>query len=207
MNNVIRFPVEGVRKFGFKRAKRGRKSAMERRGQLNLFEKPAGEVLRLPTGISTFEEALLLDEGGDKAAAATYRRAIDEDDSAADAWCNLGIMESRDGKVIEAFVSFTNSLAREPRHFESHYNMANLYFEEGDLRLAETHYEIAASIEPEFPNVHFNLGLVHAMREDLQAAIDSLTTYTELASREDARMAEELLATLKRTLIQKRRQS
>jgi tetratricopeptide (TPR) repeat protein len=199
--------MEGVRKFGFKRAKRGRESAMERKGQLNLFDKPTGEVLSLPTGISVFEEALLLDEQGDKTAVETYRQAIDEDDCAADAWCNIGIIESREGKVIEAFVSFTNSLAKEPRHFESHYNMANLYFEEGDLRLAETHYGIAASIDPEFPNVHFNLGLVHAMNEDLEAAIDSLTTYKKLTPGDDARMAEELLATLRKTLTQKSRQS
>ena len=203
MNNVIRFPVEGVRKFGFKRAKRHRESAMEKKGQLSLFEKPTGEVLPLPTGMSAFEEALLLDERGDSAAADAYRKAIDEHDYVADAYCNLAIMQSREGRTVEAFDSFAKSLGHEPRHFESHYNMANLYFEEGDLRLARTHYEIAASIAPEFPNVYFNLGLVHAMSEDLQAAIEALSTYRDLATNDDGRMAEELLATLRRSIEQK----
>jgi len=207
-NNVINFPVEGVRKFGFKRAKRQQQeSAMERKGQLTLFERPTGEVLPLPTGISAFEEALLLDEHGDTAAAEAYQRAIENDEYAADAFCNLGIMQSRKGNTVEAFVSFTSSLAREPQHFESHYNMANLYFEEGDLRLAKTHYQIAASIAPEFPNVYFNLGLVHAMRDDLAAAVEALDQYRELASDDDVGLADELLATLRRSIAEKHQQN
>lgn len=200
-DNVINFPVEGVRKFGFKRAKRQqRETAMERKGQLSLFERPTGEVLPLPTGIGAFEEALLLDERGDTAAADAYRRAIENDECAADAFCNLGIMQSKEGNTVEAFVSFTSSLAREPQHFESHYNMANLYFEEGDLRLAKTHYEIAASIDPEFPNVYFNLGLVDAMNDDLTAAVAALDRYKALTSDDDAGLADELLATLRRSI-------
>ncbi|MDH3215949.1 MAG: tetratricopeptide repeat protein [Candidatus Krumholzibacteria bacterium] len=203
VNNVIRFPVEGLRKFGFKRAKRRRRSAMENKGQLNLFENPSGEVLRLPTGISSFEEALLLDERGGQGAAQAYRKAIDDGDCVADAYCNLGIMQSRRGHAAKAFDSFTNSLTYEPRHFESHYNMANLYFEEGDLRLARTHYQIAVSIAPDFPNVYFNLGLVHAMNQDLQSAIEALSMYKSLAVNDDLRIAEELLMTLRKSVSNK----
>lgn len=200
MDNVIRFPVEGVRKFGFRRAKRRGQSVLERRGQLNLFDKPTGEVLALPTTISPFEEALLLDERGDDRAAGAYKKAIEENDCEADAYCNLGIMESEQGHVAAAFDSFTNSLAIEPRHFESHYNMANLYFEEGDLRLARTHYELAASIDPGFPNVYFNLGLVHAMGENFEAAIETLSTYKELATGDEIGIADELLTMLRRSV-------
>jgi tetratricopeptide (TPR) repeat protein len=200
-DNVIRFPVEGVRRFGFKRARRD--SAMENEGQLSLFTRPTGEVLSLPSRLSPFEKALLLDERGDEGAAEAYRKAIEADDCVADAYCNLAIQQSEDGKTTDAFDSFTKSLAHEPRHFESHYNMANLYFEVGDLRLARTHYEIAASINPEFPNVYFNLGLVLAMSENLGGAIDALSAYRRLALNDDVRIADELLATLRRSVAQK----
>ncbi len=205
IDNVIRFPVEGVRRKGFKRARLGGESVMERQGQLNLFdrERPAGEVLSFPSRMSLFEEALLLDERGDAAASEAYRKAIDANDCIADAYCNLGIKQSEQGKTADAFDSFTKSLAQEPRHFESHYNMANLYFEVGDLRLARTHYEIAASINPEFPNVYFNLGLVHAMTDNFGSAIDALSTYRTLAVNDDLRIADELLATLKRSVTRK----
>lgn len=202
-NKIIRFPVEGVRRFGFKRAKRRTRAKAEQEGQLNLFEpRQRGDVLPLPTGIGPFEEALLLDERGARGAADAYRKAIEENDFVADAYCNLGIMQSRDGDTTDAFDSFTKSLAYEPRHFESHYNMANLYLEQGDLRLARTHYEIAATIAPDFPNVYFNLGLVHAMNEDFSAAIETLTTYRDLAGDDDAHMADDLLSTIRRSIGQ-----
>lgn len=83
----------------------------------------------------------------------------------ADAYCNLGIMETRAGRTARAFDCFTKSLAHDPRHFEAHYNLGNLYFEEDTLRLARLHYELAAEIDPNSPNLHFNLGLVLTLLE------------------------------------------
>ncbi len=203
-DNVIPFPVEGLRKFGFERASKRRMSPMEQAGQLHLFERPAGEVLQLPTGIAPFDEALLLDERGETAAAERYRKAVAEGDRVADAYCNLGIMESKKGRTAEAFDCFTRSLAQEPRHFESHYNIANLYSEVGDLRLARTHYEMAAAVEPDFPNVYFNLGLVQAMAENYEPAIEALATYQKLSPSSERRMADELLAMLRRSVSGRR---
>jgi tetratricopeptide (TPR) repeat protein len=202
-NNVIRFPVEGLRKFGFEKAKKRGSSAMERAGQMSLFDhRPAapGEVLSLPTNIGPFDEAFLLDEHGDERAEAIYRKAIEEGDHVADAWCNLGILECRRQNTAAALECFAHSLAQDPRHFESHYNMGNLYFELGDLTLARVHYDQAASIDPESANVYFNLGLVHAMAEHFEAAVEALTTYKELAPRTETRMADELLLMLRQSL-------
>jgi tetratricopeptide (TPR) repeat protein len=198
--NVIRFPAAGLHKFGFERVKKRRRSRMESHGQLNLFSPPPGQVLRLPTGIGPFEEALILDDRGDPGAEASYRCAIQEGDCPADAYCNLGIMKFKAGDRVEAFDCFTKSLEIDPRHFESHFNVGNLYFDEGDYRLSRLHYELAASIEPGFPNVHFNLGLVHALTEDYRAAATSLTRYQELAPPAEARKADDLLSSIRRTL-------
>ena len=80
---------------------------------------------------------MLLDEREDRRAADSYRRAIAEGDCPADAYCNLGIIESKAGRMAKAFDCFTKSLEHDPRHFESHYNLGNLYFEEDNLRLAQ----------------------------------------------------------------------
>jgi tetratricopeptide (TPR) repeat protein len=204
-DNVIRFPVEGLRKFGFKKARTRGDTRMEREGQLSLFGTPAatGEVVSLPTGAGAFQEALLLDERGDDGAEARYREAIEESDHVADAWCNLGIIECERGQTTAALECFAQSLAAEPRHFESHYNMANLYFEIGDLALARTHYELAATSDPEAPNVYFNLGLVHAMAGTLDAAVEALTTYKELVPPAECRLANELLFMLRQSLTPK----
>jgi tetratricopeptide (TPR) repeat protein len=165
-------------------------------GQLNLFPEP-GRLIQLPKKLSPFEEALLLHERGDKRAAEMYARAIAEQDSVSDAYCNLGIMEFESGRVTGAFNAFTYALKYDPRHFEAHFNLANLYFESGDLRLARLHYEIAAEIEPGCSNLYFNLGLVFAMMHELDEAIRVLGKARELASEDEIAKVEELLAGLR----------
>ena len=200
MGKVLQFSPKPPVKFDFERVKKRRKDDGTQREQLNLFHASGAQVLRLPTDISPFEEALLLDERKDERTEAAYRNAIAQGDSVADAYCNLGILESKAGRTAKAFDCFTKSLEHDPRHFESHYNLGNLYLEEGDVRLARMHYELAAEIEPGFANLYFNLGLVHALNDDYPSAFETLTRYKELASPQEGAKADELLSNLRRSL-------
>ncbi len=214
MAKILSLPVQPPTKLGFarvKKATRNRKKKLENHGQLNLFaaqtSAPA-HIVPLPhKPARPFEQALLLDEHDDPAAASAYRKAISAGDSVPDAYCNLGILEFKAGKTDRAFHCFTESLKADPRHMESHYNLGNLYFEHGEHRLAKLHYEIAAQIAPNFPNVYFNLGLVLAMQEDFESAAKALQKYTELAPKPEARRARELLAELQESLKAPRRRN
>ncbi|MBI4535391.1 MAG: hypothetical protein HY708_03870, partial [Ignavibacteriae bacterium] len=64
-------------------------------------------------------------------------------------------------------------------------------------------YELAAEVEPNFPNLYFNLGLVLAMSDQRPDAINALTKYQDLAPKEEATKAEELLDSLRRSLSTK----
>ena len=77
MGKIIQFPAKQQSRFGFERVRKRRK---ENPDELNLFSSSLGEILRLPTSISPFEEALLLDECDDSRAEKAYRRAILEGD-------------------------------------------------------------------------------------------------------------------------------
>jgi tetratricopeptide (TPR) repeat protein len=198
MGQILKFPVQAA-KFGYKRV-RQRAKPPEHPDQLHLFSPPAGQILSFTSELSWFEQALMLDERGDLNAAEFYTKAIAEQDCIADAYCNLGIIESRKGNTIKAFDCFTTSLKHNPRHSEAHFNLANLYFDASDLRLAQIHYEMAAEIDSSFANVYFNLALVQAISNDLAAAVGTLTRYQELASEDERRNADELLHNLKRSL-------
>ena len=199
MGKVLEFSPKPPSKFGFERVRK-RKKGTEKPGQMNLFGSPVGHILRMPTNAGPFEEALVLDERNDRRAEEAYLRAISEGDSVADAYCNLGILESKAGRVAKAFDSFTRSLEHDPRHFESHFNLGNLYFDAGDLRLARMHYEMAVEVDPTFANLHFNLGLVHALNQDYPEAVATFTRYKELAPSREGVKADELLDGLKRSL-------
>ncbi|MCG8603790.1 tetratricopeptide repeat protein [bacterium] len=206
MANILPLTIEKPAKLGFRRAQKRRRRDSEGRGQLNLFtpsSNSSARILSLPSKFTLFEEALWLDERGEKQADKAYLAAISAGDCVADAYCNLGILESKAGRSEKAFDCFTRSLKEDPRHLESHYNLGNLYFEMDNLPLARQHYEIAAEIEPNFRNIYFNLGLVLAMSENLERAIDILFRYQDLASTEEGALADELLRSLKQSLALK----
>lgn len=185
-------------KLGYKRARKKRE--LEKKGQLNLFKRNEPQIHHLPSRFTSFEEALMLDEQGNPGAQEAYLKAILEKDSIADAYCNLGILESKNKNAAKAFDYFTKCLQFEPRHLEAHYNLANLYFEVNDYKLAKLHYEIAAEIEPEFPNIYFNLGLVYALNEEYKEAVNALFKYKELVPEDEGKKADNLLTGLQKTL-------
>jgi tetratricopeptide (TPR) repeat protein len=198
MGRILKFPAQAA-KLGYKRVKK-RPNTDESPDQLHLFSQPLGQILSFAPELSWFEQALILDERGDLRAAESYNKAIAQQDCVADAYCNLGIIESRQGNTIRAFDCFTISLKHNPRHSEAHYNLGNLYFDANDLRLAQIHYEISAQMDPSFANVYFNLALVQAINHDLTAAISTLICYQELVTGEEKQNADELLHNLRRSL-------
>ena len=199
MGKLIPFPSQSTAKLGYRRVGVRRHADLERHGQLNLFAAPKGQVVELPRRLTTFEEALLLDEHGDPTAAELYRKAIGEGDCVAEAYCNLGILESESSNRPQAFDCFTLSLANDPRHFESHYNLGNLYLDEGDFRLSKLHYEICTVVEPDFPDTYFNLGLVLVMSEERDHALRALERYKTLVPDHEGVKADELMASLDQT--------
>lgn len=176
----------------------------ELNGQLNLFPERGGRLLQLPVRLSPFEEALILHEKGDKRAIEMYTKAIRGGECVADAYCNLGILDYEETRLPQAFDNFTKALRHDPRHFESHFNLAHLYFEAGDFRLARLHYEISAVIEPSAASVHFNLGLIHAIDGNLVAAIAALHRAKEFAKEDEMAQINELLSNLQRVTVEPR---
>jgi tetratricopeptide (TPR) repeat protein len=195
MAKIIKFPIPTPEKFGPQRVRKRKDARRQQNGQLNLFY-GSGKVVKL-NQLTAFEEALLLDEQGDKERAKIgYLQAIEQEDSLPDAYCNLGIIESLEGTYAKAIDSFTQCLKIEPRHFEAQYNLANLYAEIGNLSLAKAHYEISIQLEPTFPNSYFNLGLTLAMNKEFDAAIKILKQFRKIAPAEDQKLADDMVQKL-----------
>ncbi|HEX8060402.1 MAG TPA: tetratricopeptide repeat protein [Cyclobacteriaceae bacterium] len=198
MGKVVQFPISSPEKFGFKPVRKKKSDVPEKKGQLNLFV--GGKVVKM-NSLTPFEEALLIDDMGDsEKARELYLKAIKAKDSLADAYCNLGIIESEARHYSKAIDCFTLCLKEDPRHFEAHYNLANQYAEIGNLPLAKVHYQLSIEIAPEFPNSYFNLGLTLAMNKEIDEAIQALLNYRNIVAPEDRKQAEDLINMLSRTL-------
>jgi tetratricopeptide (TPR) repeat protein len=195
MAKVVKFTSPAPEKLGPQRARKRKCVDLEKRGQLNLFT--GGKVISL-NRLSCFEEALMYDDRGDiNAAKEKYKKAIDKSDCVADAYCNLGILESQEGNVAKAIDCFTLCLKQDPRHYEAHYNLANIYSEVGNLSLAKFHYEVSIELEPSFCNNYFNLGLTLAINKEFKEALMALRRYRELTPGEEHRQTDDLINQLK----------
>jgi len=195
MAKVVKFPGITPEKFGLQRVGKKKKSDSEKHGQLNLFS--GGKIIRL-NRLSLVEEALAYEDLGDVATAKeVYLKAIElEEEAIADAYCNLGILEFEEGLTTHAIDHFTLCLKHEPRHFEAHYNLANIYAEVGNLKLAKLHYQVSIEIEPAFPNSYYNLGLTFALNKEFKEAIDMLNQYRRISPFEDHKHTDELISQL-----------
>src|SRR4030095_5345356 len=202
MANIIEFPIQKPGQSGLKKVRKGKEVEFTRTNQMDLFSQksPETNIFIMPSSLSPFEEALMLDEKGDPDAIEAYKKAVELNDLPADSYCNLGILEYESGNTVKAIDSFTKSLKNDPRHFESHYNLANLYSELGNLPLAKTHYEFARELKPDFPDTCFNLGLVYAMIRDFESAIKILSEYKEMVSAEDSSNAEKLIESIRKIM-------
>ena len=198
MAKIIKLAGKTAERLDYKRASRKGVRGKEAPGQLSLFGGKA-RIIQMPTSVSRFELALTAHENGDPSAAARYRDAIEHGDCVADAWCNLGIIESRAGNHKLALKCFSMSLQADSALFEAHYNLGNLHFELGNIEPAKLHYEVARSIDPLYPNLYFNLGLVMALADDVEGAIDALRKYLEMATAEESLKVNELLRQLVQT--------
>ena len=197
---IVKLPLERESKFGYRKARKKKKVDLEEFGQLNMFDAPPAQakVIRFNSYITPFEEALIADEQNrTDAARSLYLKAVQANDCVADAYCNLGILESSEGNTVKAIDNFTNSLKHDPRHFEAHYNLANIYGDIGNYTLAETHYEIAIQLCPEFYNSYYNLALIHASQKKYKEAFRLLSAFKDLAPDDEQSNAEQLLHTLR----------
>jgi tetratricopeptide (TPR) repeat protein len=151
-------------------------------GQLNLFAPPTPSIENntLPLSENVFDFALKLDLRNDPTAEDYYLRSIENNENTAPSLCNLGVIAAHKQKMVEALDFFTKALIEDPRHFESHFNLANAYFSLGQFRLAILHFQLVIQIAPNFADVYFNLGLAFLEIEDLKAANIAFQNYKVL---------------------------
>lgn len=199
MAKVIKFPVKPPEKLGLKKARKRRRPDPEDLGQLNLFNQIVAEprVRRLGDQGGFFEQALEQDELGDASAENLYLKAIEAGESVANAYCNLGIMMNARNEHAKAVNYLTQCLQENPRHYEAHYNLGNLYSELGNFQLSRMHYEVSTEIEPTFPNGYYNLGLVLISMQEYDQATKAILKYITLSPESDHSVAHDLLKTLK----------
>lgn len=189
-------------RLGHKKVNKYKITRLENEGQLNLFNKSRSEpkIFPMQEKANSFDIAYQKDEEENETAQQAYLKAIANNDRPEDAYCNLGIIEAKKGNDIKGIDYFSRALVIDPRHYEAHFNLANIYFDNENYTLAQLHYKTSLEIEPNDANIYFNLGLVQALMEEIKEAIASLKIFVSLVSEEEAQKANELINRLSNSL-------
>ncbi|MFT5143869.1 MAG: tetratricopeptide (TPR) repeat protein [Thalassolituus oleivorans] len=169
----------------------------EEKEQLNLFSTRAANVVRLESGMSPFDAALMMDRTGRAEARTAYLDAVQSGDRVADAFCNLGIMEAASGAYDDAIEWFAKSLAASSDHFEAHYNLGCLYLDMEMFGPARVHLAIAAVKDPSSAELQFNLAVALAGTGQFALSAVALRQFRKLTPDPDqdessGRLLEEL---------------
>jgi tetratricopeptide (TPR) repeat protein len=95
-------------------------------------------------------------------------------DTLANAWNNLGLLATREGKTAEAIPYFQEALRRNPDHLVALENLGNAYRQEKDWDQARTTLERAVKVSPDDPEANYSLGMVFAQMDDSDRAYQYL---------------------------------
>ena len=122
-------------------------------------------------------------ESSDPAASVdAYRRALELDDSLADAHLNLGRLLHAAGAVREALAEYRVARAIDGNDATTYYNIGVASQDLGDLAGAIAAYEQAIELAPRFADALFNLAAVYEEVGNQTLAIQHLREYRELTT-------------------------
>ena len=87
---------------------------------------------------------------------------------------NLGDALARQGRLDEATLHFSASVALEPSNPDAYYNLGVVLQRKGRAEEAIAPYRAALLLKPEYPNLHNNLGLALLATGDVGGAVGEL---------------------------------
>ena len=163
------------------------------RGYLDQAEASFQQALR---GDPSSAEALYgigsvyLNQNKNSVARETFERAVklqaNYPDTLPDAWNNLGVIATREGRADDSVQCFQEALRLSPRHLLSLDNLANAYRAQKRWDEARKVLELALEVAPQDPEANYSMGMVFAQADDtvkayeyLQRALKARPVYPE----------------------------
>ena len=95
-------------------------------------------------------------------------------DTLPNAWNNLGLLATREGRTAEAIPYFQKALQLSPDHLVALENLGNAYRQQKRWDEARTTLEHAVAVGPQDPEANYSLGMAYAQLNDIERAYDYL---------------------------------
>ncbi|MBV9406370.1 MAG: tetratricopeptide repeat protein, partial [Acidobacteriaceae bacterium] len=101
-------------------------------------------------------------------------------DTAPNAWNNLGLLATRQGRTDHAIVCFEEALRQNPEYWIALENLGNAYRQQKQWTAARTTLERALAMRPKDPEANYSLAMIFAQTDDTARAYEYLQKALEL---------------------------
>ena len=101
-------------------------------------------------------------------------------DTRPNAWNNLGLLATREGRIDEAVGDFQEALRLNPDYWIALQNLGNAYRQQKRWDEARAALERAVAARPQEPEANYSLAMVYAQTDDTQRAYQYLQTALKL---------------------------
>ncbi len=122
--------------------------------------------------------SVYLNQGKNAAARSTFERCVklpaSYPDTLPDAWNNLGVIATREGRVVDSVPCFQEALRLNPHHLLSLDNLGNAYRAQKRWEDARKVLERALEVAPQDPEANYSLGMVFAQGGENERAYEYL---------------------------------
>lgn len=92
----------------------------------------------------------------------------------AELWNFCGLLEDYQGNYNKACKHLQKAIKLDPNNDKYYYNLANMYFKQGDTTYAKRYYNLAISLNPHNPNYHFALANLYYSEKHYKRALEEL---------------------------------
>lgn len=100
---------------------------------------------------------------------------FDIEDSTAEELNFVGLVETYLENFKKAISCFYKAMKKDAKNPEYYFNLANVFFKQGDLASAKKQYNMAISLSPNNKNYHFALANLYYIEKHYKKALEALT--------------------------------
>jgi tetratricopeptide (TPR) repeat protein len=131
-------------------------------------------------------------------AVASFQKILDQEANHTGALVGIGDAKAAQGKLDEAVVYFEKAIGQTTDEVIP-FNVAEIYFNQGNTAKAIEYYQTAATRKPDWPEPHLKMAYAHLNAGNMDAAIASFEKVVQMApDSPQAQMAQSALSTLKK---------
>jgi len=131
-------------------------------------------------------------------AAASFQKVLDQEANNTSALIAMGDVLVSQNKLDEAVTYFEKAIGQTTDEVIP-FNVAEIYFSQGNNAKALEYYQTAATRKPDWPEPPLKIGFVHMNAGNMEAAIASFEQVVAVAPESpQAQQAQQILATLKK---------